>query len=857
MSARFRGLSSLAVVSGVLSLALAMVPMPVLGMTGSDLRTVNVPPGAVCGTSEFQTSGTALAVVQGSKVGRTEPLLLVTSCNNMLFFFDPVAAPAVPTVTSLTITPAIGTPTMLALRSDRLDLLACVPVVGGGSVYRINYSSLAPNPGAATLLFSVAACQGIAWDAVSDRVYSGSSPEGLRIDVVTETGGSIGDGGVSFFPAGCDTSRNALAVGGASLFVACEDDGGPVIKQLDKNTGNAVMSGLNPVRFQLIFNEETRLSPGDLECDPGTFPGKDALWVKEANGHRVVAFEVPDRVCGAAVSPAIAAPGACPLNTPASDLNADGTPKESDGDGLLDCWKNATLWGDGKPGIDYNGDNIRDLILCDNNVTGPGSGACASKGQKHIFVEVDWMVGHQPTDAAMQTVKDRFTAHNVTLHLQVAPVVEALTHNNNLAFQGCTPPGNAGDADFDVLKASNFGTLAERIDPNAVNILNAKRQAFHYAVIGHNLIPPDTSSGCAEVLGNDFAVTLASVAGATSALDKPGDDDQVATTFMHELGHNLGLRHGGGDNDNCKPNYISIMNYTFQFKKIVSGRVIDYSPVELVTLTEGSLSESLGIDNNVVVFPAGTKTAFGPTLVKVVPAQGDISWNRNTSATETAVVANLNNFGTTTCGASPGLTQLKGYNDWDNLKLKFQDSLDFAEGNHDTAFEQPEIDRPEYEALFESRFGPGSATADDDGDGVANVDDNCRYVPNPNQLDSNRDGVGDACGKKVAIDIVPGFSPNKVLLFEHNGVTFSFIPVAILSAPGFDATLLNPSTLRLAGGPVKPGEACIKIDVNRDGRRDLACLFLVTGLTLGDDVLSLEGGGIRGEDSVRVIRFGN
>jgi hypothetical protein len=747
---------------------------------------------------------------------------------------------------------------MLALRSDRLDLLACVPVVGGGSVYRINYSSLAPNPGAATLLFSVAACQGIAWDAVSDRVYSGSSPEGLRIDVVTETGGSIGDGGVRFFPAGCNTSRNAVAVGGASLFVACElSANNPVIQQFDKSTGNAVLRGGNPVQFALTFPVENTLIPGDLECDPGTFSGKDALWVKDANGHRVVAFEVPDRVCGAAVSPAIAAPGACPLNTPADDLNADGTPKESDGDGLLDCWKNATLWGDGKPGIDYNGDGIRDLILCDNNVTGPGSGACASKGQKHIFVEVDWMVGHQPTDTAMQTVKDRFTAHNITLHLQVAPVVEALTHNNNLAFQGCTPPGNAGDADFDLLKTSNFGTLVERIDPNAVNILNAKRQAFHYAVIGHNLIPPDTSSGCAEVLGNDFAVTLASVAGATSALDKPGDDDQVATTFMHELGHNLGLRHGGGDNDNCKPNYISIMNYTFQFKKIVSGRVIDYSPVELLTLTEGSLSESLGIDNNVVVFPAGTKTAFGPSLVKVVPAQGDISWNRNTSATETGVVANLNNFGTTTCGASPGLTQLKGYNDWDNLKLKFQDSLDFAEGNHDTAFEQPEIDRPEYEALFESRFGPGSATADDDGDGVANVDDNCRYVPNPNQLDSNRDGVGDACGKKVAIDIVPGFSPNKVLLLEHNGVTFSFIPVAILSAPGFDATLLNPSTLRLAGGPVKPGEACIKIDVNRDGRRDLVCLFLVTGLTLGDDVLSLEGGGIRGEDSVRVIRFGN
>ena len=33
---------------------------------------------------------------------------------------------------------------------------------------------------------------------------------------------------------------------------------------------------------------------------------------------------------------------------------------------------------------------------------------------------------------------------------------------------------------------------------------------------------------------------------------------------MHELGHNLGLRHGGDDLPNFKPNYLSVMNYSFQ-----------------------------------------------------------------------------------------------------------------------------------------------------------------------------------------------------------------------------------------------------------------------------------------------------
>ena len=38
---------------------------------------------------------------------------------------------------------------------------------------------------------------------------------------------------------------------------------------------------------------------------------------------------------------------------------------------------------------------------------------------------------------------------------------------------------------------------------------------------------------------------------------------------------------------------------------------------------------------------------------------------------------------------------------------------------------------------------------DGDGDGVALVDDNCPEVSNPDQLDTDGDGVGDACGKQT------------------------------------------------------------------------------------------------------------
>jgi hypothetical protein len=38
-----------------------------------------------------------------------------------------------------------------------------------------------------------------------------------------------------------------------------------------------------------------------------------------------------------------------------------------------------------------------------------------------------------------------------------------------------------------------------------------------------------------------------------------------ARAFMHELGHALGLKHGGQDDVNDKPNHFSVMNYWYQF----------------------------------------------------------------------------------------------------------------------------------------------------------------------------------------------------------------------------------------------------------------------------------------------------
>jgi X-X-X-Leu-X-X-Gly heptad repeat protein len=114
-----------------------------------------------------------------------------------------------------------------------------------------------------------------------------------------------------------------------------------------------------------------------------------------------------------------------------------------------------------------------------------------------------------------------------------------------------------------------------------------------------------STSGVSDIGGGDSLITL-------GLWGSSGQTDPVqAGTLMHELGHSLGLTHGGLYYDtpgsyvptlepNCKPNYQSVMSYQFQVDLLDNG-VLDYSEQSLSPLNEASL-------------PAGLTTTDGSAL---------------------------------------------------------------------------------------------------------------------------------------------------------------------------------------------------------------------------------------------------
>ena len=225
---------------------------------------------------------------------------------------------------------------------------------------------------------------------------------------------------------------------------------------------------------------------------------------------------------------------------------------------------------------------------------------------------------------------------------------------------------------------------------------------------------PRTNTGVGDFPGGDVMVTLGAFADVNGA---PIDDDlnpltpevwtpfpvgtpfMQASTLMHEMGHNMERRHGGEALEpNCKPTYLSVMNYLYQLRGLLdndgkphldfSGEVVNPALNE-TSLFDGFVSGSskryrlgwyaplLGSYLEARGTAASRHCDGSDLLPAAVPMvridarafDSPIDWNANGTSDASYLPGLDINFNGRVDGSEVPPAPLLGSDDWTNLKL--------------------------------------------------------------------------------------------------------------------------------------------------------------------------------------------
>lgn len=399
--------------------------------------------------------------------------------------------------------------------------------------------------------------------------------------------------------------------------------------------------------------------------------------------------------------------------------------QDTDGDGLLDSWETV--------GIPYE-----DTSGVTKFFTLPD----ADPMHKDIYVEVDLMTGMTFPAAAIEQVEFAFEAAplanpdgdtGATIHIQHDET--NLEHLPVWNTDGCWP------LDFDTRRDLHFGTIDEFFDDDAEALLEAKAMAYRYCIVA-DTAGPQPVGGCGQTPGDNFVIFVGGGA---------YDDTDKAAVFMHELGHNLGLRHGGCDSVNGKPNYPSIMNYVLSYKYEWNAAFwkLDFSRDggdTFATLDESSLDENAGLGNTAGFYSEfqmpfginaldnGGATVRSTAYITLNGAATDFGDTAGAGFQDgnfdTGVVQDLNHAVNGPPGipsvASPGQT-LTPHNDWANVDLPLASTLGSTAAAIGYPTDELTTDAKEW---IDGNFPtpPSSCPADLNGDGLLDLADTLAFV---------------------------------------------------------------------------------------------------------------------------------
>ncbi|MBH0080322.1 PKD domain-containing protein [Pseudoalteromonas sp. NZS11] len=304
----------------------------------------------------------------------------------------------------------------------------------------------------------------------------------------------------------------------------------------------------------------------------------------------------------------------------------------------------------------------------------------ARTSQKDIFIEIDYMdssdVGITPHRTALEKIVSVFASKGYTVHFDVGDLFDQNSdiapQNFDLGGGNVVPFNSYTPFEYDLSSPNLFAYKMEYTDIT-------RRPIFHYLLMASsgNEDGSISGSGIAEISGNDLMVTMGGW-GLTL-------DTQIATnvtynyqasTIFHELGHNLGLYHGGDEEVNFKPNHLSSMNYLYQLAGLSTignnegDRYYErfYPGNASCDITPNTNSHLGSTDDFIIDYSSGSSADLNESTI--LEAQGlnrngslPVDFNCNAINTESLTSFDTNQDNT--------ISILSDVNEWSMLNLQF------------------------------------------------------------------------------------------------------------------------------------------------------------------------------------------